>query len=161
MAAGGDVGDELAVHVFDQTLEIGAFFRVHFTAGIPSILQLAGMDDLGLELGPLEQVAVTGPFHDDADGADDAGVVGVDLVGGRGDVVRAAGADAFNGRDDGLLLLVADAQDLVEDLLRGGGGAAGRVGGGGGGAGGVDVQDDGFDRVVLVVFAELVDGGIR
>ncbi len=105
------------------------------------------MDDDVFEFGPLEEVAVVGPLHDDADGADDGGVVGVDFVAGAGDVVGAGGSDGLDGGDDLLVLLGADAEDLVVDLLRGSGAAAG----------GVDVEDDGLDGGVV---AELADLGV-
>src|SRR5579872_3282639 len=150
MAAGRYIGDELTVHVIDQRLEIRAFFRSHLAGGIARILERAGVDHFGLQLRPLEQVAVIGPLHNDSDGADDAGLISVDLVRRRGDVISAAGPDAFHGSHDGLLLLVADAQDFVVNLLRGRGGSAWRI----------DVQDDGLDGVVLIEFAQLINGGV-
>src|SRR5580692_8963667 len=127
VAADGDVGHELAIHVVDQRLEVDALFGRHFVAGVACIFQRAGVDDLRLEFGPFEQVTVVGPFHDDADGAHDAGLICVDLVGGGSDVVGAAGSDAFDGGDDGFPVCVADVQDLVIDLLGGRGSAAGRI----------------------------------
>jgi hypothetical protein len=147
VAAGGDVVDELAVHVVDEGLEVGLLLGGHVAGGVAGVLELAGVDDDVLELGPAHEVAVVGPLHDDADGADDGGVVGVDLVAAAGDVVGAGGSDGLDRGDDLLVLLLADADDLVVDLLRGRGAAAGRV----------DVQDDGFDGGVV---AELADLGV-
>ena len=98
-----------------------------------------------LSLAQLHEVAVVGPLHDDADGADDGGVVGVDFVAAAGDVVGAGCADGFDRGDDGLVLVLADADDLVVDLLRGSGATAGRV----------DVEDDGFDGGVVAELAQV------
>ena len=98
-----------------------------------------------LQLGPPVQVAVVGPLHDDADGADHRGIIGVDLVAAAGDVVGPGGADRLDRRDDLLVLLLPDAQYLVVDLLRGRRAAAGRI----------DVQDDGLHGGVVAEFAQL------
>ena len=52
VAAGGDVVDELAVHVVDQGLEVGLLFGGHVAGGIAGVLERAGVDDDVLELGP-------------------------------------------------------------------------------------------------------------
>jgi len=104
------------------------------------------VDDDIFQFGPLHQVAIVGPLHDDADGADDGGVVGVDLVATAGDVVCARGSDGFDGGDDLLLVFGTDADDLVINLLRGGGAPSGRV----------DVQDNGLDGGVVAELTELV-----
>ena len=113
--------------------------------GSPASLSSPAWMTTFLSLAQLHEVAVVGPLHDDADGADDGGVVGVDFVAAAGDVVGAGGADGLDGGDDLLVLLLADAEDLVVDLLRGSGAAAG----------GVDVEDDGFDGGVVAELAEL------
>ena len=145
MAAGSDIGDELAIHVIDERLEIGGFFRSHVVGGVARILELAGVNDDRFQLGPLHEVAVVGPLHDDPDGADDGSLVGVDLVAGGGDVVGPGGADGLDGGDDGFVGIVPDAEDFVVDFLRGGGVTAGRI----------DVEDDGFYVGVVGKFAEL------
>ena len=148
MAAGGDVVDELAVHVVDDGLEVGLLLGSHLARRVAGVLEGSGVDDDALELGPFEQVAVVCPLHDDSDGADDGCVVGVDLVATAGDVVGTRSADGLDRGDDGLVLLVTNADDLVVDLLAGGGASAG----------GVDVQDDGLDGRVI---AELADLGVE
>ncbi len=87
VAACGDVMDELAVHVIDQRLKIGLFLRRYVVSGIASVLQFSCMNHDGLQFGPLHEIAVVGPFHDDANGADHRGVVGIDAVTAASDVV--------------------------------------------------------------------------
>ncbi len=150
-AASRDVVDELAVHVVDEALEVGLFFRRQVVARVACVLQLAGVQDDGLELCPLQQIAILCPLHDDADGADDGGVVGVDTITGGGDVVGAAGSDGLNGGNDFFVLLAADAEDFVVQLLRYGGATARRV----------DVKNDGFYVIVVAKLAELRSQGVR
>ena len=151
VASGGDVVNELGVHVIDEGLEVGFFLWGEVAGGVSGVFELSGVDDDGFELGPAEEVAVVGPLHDDADGADDGGLVGVDLVAAGGDVISAGCADGLDGGDDFLVLFGADADDFVEDFLGGGGSSAGRV----------DVEDDGFDGGVVAELAELGVDGLR
>ncbi len=89
VAAGRDVMDELGVHIVDERLEVDLFFGCHLAARVSCILEFSGMNDDVLEFGPAHKVAVVGPLHDDADGAYDRGVVGIDFVAGTGDVIGA------------------------------------------------------------------------
>src|SRR5580658_1715757 len=150
MTAVRNIRDELPVHVVDQPLEIDPFLRRHGVRRITGVFQRAGMDDFRLQLGPREQIAVVGPLHDDADGTDHAGVVGVDFARRRGNVVCAAGPHALNRGNHRLLLFIANAQHFVVNLLRSRCPAARRV----------DVQNDGLDGAVLIVLTKLVDRGI-
>src|SRR5262249_17399308 len=77
--------------------------------------------------------------------ADDAGTVGKDLVSASSDVIGAARADRFYRSNNTLLLLVANSFHGGINLLRGGS-ASSRT---------VDMQDDGFDRVIIAVPAQL------
>src|SRR5258708_39979306 len=78
-------------------------------------------------------------------------MVGINLVGSRSHVVRAARAHGLNGNHNALLLLVADTLDLAINLFRRGHTAARRV----------DVQNDGLDGRVVAKLLELSDHRLR
>src|SRR5207302_9667823 len=99
----------------------------------------------------MQEVAVIHPLGNDSDRADYASLVGVNLVGSRGYVVGAARPDGFDGCYDALILFVADTLALTVNLFGGGYASPRRV----------DMQDDGFDGVVVTIFLELVDYGFR
>ena len=64
--------------------------------GEPVSLNSPAFSVIALKFGPLHQLFVVVPLGNDADGADDTGVVGKDLVGRGGHVIRAAGADGLD-----------------------------------------------------------------
>ena len=101
--------DKLAVHIVDEGLEVDLLLRRELAGGVACVLEFSCVDDDVFELGPAEEFAVVGPLHDDADGAYDGGVVGVDSVAGTGDVIGPGGTDGFDGSDDFLVFFGADA----------------------------------------------------
>src|SRR5450432_1564830 len=138
---------ELAVHVVDQTLHVHPLGGGKFAGGIAGIFEFADFQELRLELRPAHEVAIVHPLGNHADGADYAAVVGVNFVGGRGNVVSAAGAHGFNRGHDALLLLVADALDFAIDFFRRSHAAARRI----------HVNNDRLDGIVVGKTLQLAD----
>src|SRR5581483_1841027 len=101
---------------------------------------------LRLQLGPAHELAVVDPLGDDSDRADHAAAVGINLIGGGGNVICAAGAYGLDGGHNIFLLFIAHALDLAIDLLGSGHTAAGRI----------HMNNDGFDRVVVSELAQLL-----
>ena len=146
VAAVGHGFDELAIHVVDQRLQVGASFGVISREGSPVLFVFADGQHLGLQFGPAHEVAVVDPLGNDADRSHHAAVVGIDLVGGGRNVVSAAGAHGFDRSHNVFLLLVADAFDLAVNFFRRSHSAAGRI----------HVDDDGFDGIVIAKFLDLL-----
>ena len=74
-----------------------------------------GGDQAPLDAELVHQAGEAEAVHQHADRADDAGLVGIDLVGGHGDVVGARGTDLLDDRIDLLLVQRLQAPDLVVD----------------------------------------------
>ena len=124
------------------------FVRVErFVAG-EEVFVFARGKDARVQAEFAEQVAVAKAVADDADGADDACRVGVDFVGGGGDVVRTRCADVG---DDGVHRQVAALAFQALDGAVNGAGLYRRA------AAGVDVEDDGFGHRVFEGFFEAGD----
>ena len=124
------------------------FFGVErFVAGEEVFVRTCG-EDARVEAEFVEQVAVAEVVADDADGADDAGRVGVDFVSGGGDVVRARCA---NVSDDGIDRQVGAFGLEAFDGAVNGTGLDRRA------AAGVDVKDNGFSLRVFEGFFEAGD----
>src|SRR5215469_14766237 len=99
----------------------------------------------------MDQIAVVVPLCNYADAAHNARRISKNLVRPGCDIVRATRANSFDGGDNALLLLIADALDGGVDLLRGSGSASGTI----------DMQNDCLDRVVICVAAQLRDHRFR
>src|SRR5205814_899449 len=122
-----DDAGEADVVLVDHFLHDGLFERgfvleggAHFLEG-SAVNGSAGDADAGQGVGEVEV------GEDDADGADDAGRVGDDSVGGAGDVIGAAGADFLGRSDDGLVGLFFEAANHLIHCVGGGNGAAGGI----------------------------------
>ena len=136
------------MHVVQERLHVRDFVRVErFVAG-EEVFVFAGGEDACVQAEFAEQVAVAKAVADDADGADDARRVGVDFVGGGGDVVRAGGAHVG---DDGVHWQVAAFAFQALDGAVHGAGLYGRA------AAGVDVEDDRFGLRIFEGFFEAAD----
>ena len=139
--------NELSVHVVDQPLQVGALDGGYIASGRSRVLEFARLQSDGLQLGPLDQLFIVVPFSNDADGADDAGLIGKDFAGRRRHVIGAAGAHRLDGRHNRLLLLIANAQHLAINFFRSRRSPAGRV----------HMQNNGFYRAVVGKLLELLD----
>ena len=142
----GHGADELAVHVVDERLQVLLLGGSHVARGVAGVFEQAGFHGDILQLGPLQQFAIVDGLRNYANRADNAALIGVNLVGRRGNVVSAAGADGLDGSNNALLLLVADALDLAVNLFRRSHAAARRV----------HVDDDGLDGVIVGEFLQLL-----
>ena len=98
-----------------------------------------GLDGQDLHADLVHQVPDLGDLADHADGPGDGRRMGQDFIRGHGHVVSSRGCHVAEEGHDGNLRFLAEPGQLVVDLV-GGGDSASRA---------VDVQDDGFDRLVL------------
>src|SRR5207249_6561362 len=113
--------------------------------GRAGVLEGACLEGDVLQLGPAEQVSIIDPLGNHSNGAHDAAVIGINLVGGRCHIIGAARAHAFNGGDYALLLFVAKALDGAINFFGSGYSAARRI----------HVDDDRLDGIILAEFLEL------
>ncbi len=117
--------DELPVHVVDHALQKLALVVRHRTQRVADVLVRAALHDLVGDADLLREALELAEVHDDADRAGERPGRGDDQARRGGDVVAARRGDVAERGDDRLHL--AQANDLLVELLRRRDAAAGRV----------------------------------
>ena len=145
---GGDDADEFFVDFLDEGVDHLCFFGGGFSGGVENVFIEAGFEGVGFDTDFVHEASEGEALEDDANAAGKAEISGHHVAGAHGGVESTAGADGFNGGDDGFVFVVAD---VGEGLVDG-------VGGDDFAAGGIDAEDDGFD---VFVFDGLVELGFE
>ena len=115
------------MNLIEHGLRVGLLLLAHRRERVADTLVLAGRHQAALDAELVHRAGEPEAVHQHADRADDARLVGVDLIGGSGDVVGTRGADFFDDRINLFLVQGLQALDLVVDDAGLHGAAAGRI----------------------------------